>query len=137
MIRESYFLIIASLLGLPVSAQQTPEALGKLWVEAIKTHSVEKIKPLIHPHCPRDSVKLNILERMVDGELPHQFTIETTELGPKNLLEKIYIVIPDKQLNLKFITKTPAEKKRFGLGKGFPITKLKDLWFFAICSKSK
>lgn len=118
-------------------AQQTPEMLGQLWIEAIRANSIEKIRPLIHPNCPKDSMKPYLLERMVDGDLPPQFIIETRELGPKPQLEKVYIVIPDKQLNINYITKTKDERKKFGLGKGFPIAKLNNHWFFAICTKLK
>ena len=128
-------LILFSFSAILASAQQTPESLGQLWVEAIKEHSIERIKLLVHPNCPNDSVKNNILERMVSGELPLQFIFETTELGPKSQLEKVYIVIPDKQLNIKYITKTKEEKMKFGMGKGFPIAKLNDRWFFTICTK--
>ena len=128
-------LILVSFSAMVASAQQTPESLGQLWVEAIREHSIEKIKPLIHPNCPKGSVENNILERMVSDELPLQFVFETRELGPKSQLEKAYIVIPDKQLNINYITKTKDERMKFGIGKGFPIAKLNDRWFFTICTK--
>ncbi len=136
--KQTFFIVILiSFFAMAALAQQTPELLGKLWVEAIRAQSIEKVKSLVHPNCPRELVKSNILERMIEGELPPQLSIETLELGPKNLLEKVYFVIPEKQLNLKYITKTEVERKKFGIGKGFPIAKLNDRWYFAICLKSK
>ena len=50
--------------------------------------------------------------------------------------EKIDEVVPEKQLNIKFRTNTPEERAKYGLGKGFPIAKAADEWFFVICMKS-
>jgi hypothetical protein len=121
----------------PVSAlQQTPEELARLWVEAIKANSTAKIRPLIHPACPQKSISPEILERMVQGGLPDTYEIETRELGPRAELEKIYEVVPDKQLNIKYRTNSPEERTKYGLGKGFPIAKASGDWFFVVCVKS-
>jgi hypothetical protein len=118
------------------ASQQTPEDLAQLWVEAIKTNSTAKIRPLIHPACAQNSVSPEILARMVEGGLPATYVIETKELGPRAELEKIYEVVPDKQLTIKYRTDTPADQAKYGLGKGFPIAKAADKWFFVICTKS-
>jgi hypothetical protein len=117
------------------AAQRTPEDLARLWVEAIKENSTTKIRALIHPACPQNSISPEILARMVQGGLPEAYQIETSELGPREELQRIYQVVPDKQLNLKYRTNTPEEKARYGLGKGFPIARASDEWFFVICLK--
>ena len=117
------------------AAQRTPEDLARLWVEAIKENSTTKIRALIHPTCPQNSISPEILARMVQGGLPEAYQIETSELGPREELQRIYQVVPDKQLNLKYRTNTPEEKARYGLGKGFPIARASDGWFFVICLK--
>ena len=119
-----------------LAAQRTPEDLALLWVEAIKANSTVKIRPLIHPACPQNSISPDNLARMVGGGLPETYEIETRELGPRVELEKIYEVVPEKQLNIKFRTNTPEERAKYGLGKGFPIAKASDEWFFVICMKS-
>jgi hypothetical protein len=116
--------------------QQTPEELAQLWLEAIKTSSTAKIRPLIHPACPQNSISPEILARMVQGGLPETYEIETKELGPRAELEKIYQVVPEKQLNIKYRTNSPEDRARYGLGKGFPIAKASGEWFFVICAKS-
>jgi hypothetical protein len=73
---------------------------------------------------------------MVQGGLPETYEIETRELGPRAELEKIYEVVPDKQLNIKYRTNSPEDKAKYGLGKGFPIAKALGEWFFVICTKS-
>jgi hypothetical protein len=118
------------------ASQQTPEDLARLWVEAIKANSTAKIRPLIHPACPQNSISPEILARMVQGGLPETYEIETRELGPRAELEKIYEVVPDKQLNIKYRTNSSEEKAKYGLGKGFPIAKASGEWFFVICTKS-
>jgi len=121
----------------PASAlQQTPEELARLWVEAIKANSTAKIRPLIHPACPQKSISPEILKRMVQGGLPDTYEIETRELGPRAELEKMYEVVPDKQLNIKYRTNSPEERTKYGLGKGFPIAKASGEWFFVVCVKS-
>lgn len=119
-----------------LASQQTPEELARLWLEAIKTNSTEKVRPLIHPACPQGSISPEILGRMVQGGLPQVYEIETKDLGPRAELEKIYHVVPDKQLNIKFRTNSPDEKAKYGLGKGFPIAQASGEWFFVICVKS-
>src|SRR5260370_11270450 len=52
------------------ASQQTPEDLAQLWVEAIKTNSTAKIRPLIHPACPQNSVSPEALARMGECGLP-------------------------------------------------------------------
>jgi hypothetical protein len=118
------------------ASQQTPEDLARLWVEAIKANSIAKIRPLIHPACPQASISTEILARMVQGGLPEKFDIETREFGSRAELEKVYEVAPDKQLNIKYRTNSPEDRARYGLGKGFPIAKAGDEWFFVICMKS-
>lgn len=118
------------------SDQQTPEGLARLWIEAIKTNSTAKIRPLVHPACPQEALSPEILARMVDGELPPAYVIETRELGPRSALERIYEVVPDLQLTIKYQANTPAEKAKYGLGKGFPIGKSAGDWFFVICTRS-
>jgi hypothetical protein len=119
-----------------LASQQTPEELGRLWLEAIKASSTAKIRPLIHPACPQDSISPEILGRMVQGGLPEAYEIETKELGPRAELEKIYQVVPEKQLNIKFRTNSPEEKAKYGLGKSFPIAQASGEWFFMVCLKS-
>ena len=118
------------------ASQQTPEELAQLWLEAIKTSSTAKIRPLIHPACPQNSISPEILARMVQGGLPATYEIETKELGPRAELEKIYQIVPEKQLNIKYRTNSPEDRARYGLGKGFPIAKASGEWFFVICAKS-
>ena len=57
-------------------------------------------------------------------------------VGKRAALEKTYEVIPDLQLDIKYQITTPAEKARYGLGRGFPIAKAAGEWFFVICLKS-
>lgn len=119
------------------TAQQTPETLAQKWVAAIREHSLEKLIPLIHPNCPKDSLESEILERMIAGELPKNFRIEIKDLGPIEALEKVYLVTPSKQLNLRYITSSIDEKKKYGLGKGYPIAEDKGQWYFTVCAKKK
>jgi len=65
------------------AAQQAPEDLAQLWIEAIKENSTARIRPLIHPACPQNSIAPEILVRMVGGGLPETYDIETRELGPR------------------------------------------------------
>jgi hypothetical protein len=55
------------------ASQQTPEDLARLWVEAIKANSTAKIRLLIHPACPQNSISPEILARMVQGGLPETY----------------------------------------------------------------
>jgi hypothetical protein len=119
-----------------LASQQTPEELARAWVEAIKENSTEKMRPLVHPACPQSAISPEILARMVQGGLPAKYEIETRPLGARAELEKIYQVVPDNQLTLKFLTETPEDKAKYGLGKGFPIAKASGEWFFVICLKS-
>jgi hypothetical protein len=118
------------------ASQQTPEDLARLWVEAIKANSTAKIRPLVHPACPQKSISPEILARMVGGGLPETYEIETRELGPRAELERIYEVIPEKQLDIRFRTNSAEDKTKYGLGKGFPIARASGDWFFVICLKS-
>jgi hypothetical protein len=117
------------------ASHQTPEELAQLWIEAIKANSTTQIRPLIHPGCPPSSISPEILARMVGGGLPETYDIESRELGPRPELERIYEAVPDRQLTIKYRTSTPAEKEKYGLGKGFPIAKAAGGWFFVICLK--
>ena len=119
-----------------LATQQTPEDLARAWVEAIKENSTAKMRALVHPACPQGAIAPEILARMVQGGLPEKYEIETWPLGPRTELEKVYQVVPDSQLTLKFLTDTPEDKARYGLGKGFPIAKAAGGWFFVICLKS-
>jgi hypothetical protein len=119
-----------------LASQRTPEDLALLWIEAIKANSTTKIRPLIHPACPQKSISPDILARMVGGGLPEAYEMEARELGPRVELEKVYEVVPEKQLNIKFRTNTPEERAKYGLGKGFPIARASGEWFFVICMKS-
>ena len=118
------------------ASPQTPEELARSWIEAIKENSTAKMRALVHPACPQSSITPEILARMVQGGLPEKYGIETRPLGPRAELEKVYQVVPDSQLTLKFMTDTPEDKAKYGLGKGFPIAKASDGWFFVICPKS-
>jgi hypothetical protein len=118
------------------ASQQTPEGLAQRWIEAIKANSPAEIRQLIHPGCPQTSITPEILARMAGGGLPETYDIESRELGPRAELERIYEVVPDRQLTIKYRTNTPAEKEKYGLGKGFPIAKSAGEWFFVICLKS-
>ncbi len=125
------FTIFGAILGIGIgclpqevpAAQQTPEDLAQLWIEAIKENSTARIRSLIHPACPQNSITPEILARMVGGGLPETYDIETRELGPRAELEKVYAVVPEKQLNIRFKTSTPEDKAKYGLGKGFPIAR--------------
>lgn len=118
------------------ASQQTPEDLARLWVEAIRANSAAKIRPLIHPACPQKSISPEILARMVGGGLPETYEIETRELGPRAELERVYEVVPEKQLNTKYRTGTAKHKAKYGLGNGFPIARASGEWFFVVCVKS-
>jgi hypothetical protein len=119
-----------------LASQQTPEELARSWIEAIRENSTAKMRALVHPACPQSSITPEMLARMVQGGLPEKYEIETRPLGPRAELEKVYQVVPDSQLTLKFLTNTPEDKARYGLGKGFPIAKASGEWFFVICLKS-
>ena len=119
-----------------LASQQTPEELARSWVEAIKENSTAKMRALIHHACPQSAITPEMLARMVQGGLPEKYEIETRPLGPRAELEKVYQVVPDSQLTLKFLTETPEEKAKYVLGKGFPIAKASGEWFFVICLKS-
>jgi hypothetical protein len=119
-----------------LALQQTPEDLARAWVEAIKENSTAKMRALVHPACPQNSITPEMLARMVQGGLPEEYETETRPLGPRAELEKIYQVVPDSQLTLKFLINTPEDKAKYGLGKGFPIAKASGEWFFVICLKS-
>jgi hypothetical protein len=142
---KSVFTIFGTTLGICIgclsqevpAAQQTPEDLAQLWIEAIKENSTARIRPLIHPGCPQNSISPEILARMVGGGLPEAYDIETRELGPRAELEKVYEVVPEKQLNIRFRTSTPEDTAKYGVGKGFPIARASEAWFFAICLKSR
>jgi hypothetical protein len=127
---------IASFSQAAPASQQTPEDLAQLWIEAIKANSTAEIRRMIHPGCPQTSVTPEILARMVGGGLPETYDIESRELGPRAELERIYEVVPDRQLTIKYRTNTPAGKEKYGLGKGFPIAKAAGGWFFVVCLKS-
>ena len=116
-------------------AQETPEDLGRLWAAAIAHHSAAEARALIHPNCPEGSIPPQLLERLVDGPLPPHYSIVTQNLGRPSDLAAIYRVIPEKQLTLKYETATPDERRRFGLGKGFPIARADGRWFFVVCLK--
>jgi len=118
------------------TAQSTPKQLGEMWVSAIKTAKADKIRPLIHPACPKESVSEEIVKRMAAGPLPSEYKFETVELGEKDVLRKIYAVAPDKQLNLKYMSRSSEERKKFGLGKGYPIARKGGKWYFVVCGKN-
>ncbi len=119
------------------ASQNTPQELGELWVASIRSSSTDKIKTLIHPNCPKSSVSDQLLKRMVAGPMPNRFTIETLDLGEKDVLRKIYAVLPEKQLNLKYVNHGFEDQKKFGLGKGFPISRIDGKWYFVVCTKTK
>jgi hypothetical protein len=141
---KTVFTIFGTILGVCIgclsqgvtAAQQTPEDLAQLWIAALKENSTARIRPLIHPACPQNSIAPEILARMVGGGLPETYDIEIRELGPRAELEKVYAVVPEKQLNIRFRTSTPEDKAKYGLGKGFPIARASETWFFVICIKS-
>jgi hypothetical protein len=118
-----------------VIAQETPDSLAALWIDAIKDHSTLKIMPLVHPLCSEKSIPLGLLERMVDGDIPADVTINTSNLGSKEQLAKVFEIVPDKQLNLVYVSLTDQDKEKYGLGKGFPIAQHNAKWFFVICTK--
>jgi hypothetical protein len=141
-LRKSLLLAISALTAAVVVgtstalyAQESPDDLAALWIEAIKAHSTSKIMPLIHPGCSKENIQNAILERMTDGDLPAEVTIITTMLGNKAALEKVYEIIPDMQLNLQYVTHSKEDRAKFGIGKGFPISLLNSKWFFVICTK--
>ncbi len=115
---------------------RSPQQLGELWVKAIQAHSTDQLQPLIHPGCKNGVIKPAILNRMVAGDVAPRYTFSTSEIGPREALEKIFLVIPEKNLLLTYDVTTPEEKKQYGMGKGFPIARADDgSWYFAICAK--
>ncbi|MEQ1876259.1 MAG: hypothetical protein ABL958_06410 [Bdellovibrionia bacterium] len=119
-----------------VFTQTTPDGLGEMWIAAIKSNTPDKIKGLIHPKCPKAAVTSEILKRMVSGPLPTKFELEAVDLGEQDVLRKIYAVLPEKQLNLKYVTKNFEERQKFGLGKGFPIGRIDGKWYFIVCART-
>ena len=73
-----------------------------MWIEAIKEISTARMRPLIHPALPRNSISPEILARMVGGGLPETYDIETNGLGPRAELEKVYDSRAEKPLNIRF-----------------------------------
>jgi hypothetical protein len=72
---------------------------------------------------PQKSISPEILAGMVEGGLPEIYEIETRELGRRAELERIYEVVPEKQLNIKYRPNTAEDKAKYGLGKGFSTAK--------------
>ena len=93
------------------------------------------MRALVHPACPQSAITPEILARMVQGGLPEKYEIETRPLGPRSELEKVYQVVPDSQLTLKFLTDTPEDKANTDWARAFRSQKRRG-WFFVICLKS-
>jgi len=101
-----------------LASQQTPEELAQLWLEAIKTSSTAKIRPLIHPGARKIRSRRSFLGRMVQGGLPEDMKIETKELGPRAELEKIYQLFPEKQLKHKIPNEFSGGQGKIWVGQG-------------------
>lgn len=115
--------------------QDSPEGLAHLWIDAIKTNSIKQIKPLIHPSCLPKDIKQDTLDRMISGVLPPEVKVVTIELGSKPMLSNVYMVVPDKQLSLEYVSHSKADRTKYGIGKGFPIARYESKWFFVVCTK--
>jgi hypothetical protein len=115
-------------------AQETPESLAALWLEAIKAHSPAMVMPLVHPSCSQENIHKDIIERMISGDLPTEVTVTTEVLSEKVALAKVFEVAPEMQLNLNYVTQTKEDRKKYGIGKGFPIALYNAKWFFVICT---
>ena len=85
------------------------------------------------PHARRRPS--DVLSRMVEGLLPPKYSVEAKPLTDRAALERVYRVVPDMQLNIRFQTDTPEDKARYGLGKGFPIGVSEGKWYFVVCMK--
>lgn len=127
--------LLSVLLSTSAHAQKTPEALAEIWVDALHNHDPSKLKPYIHPDCPADSIPYGVLNRMVSGKLSPTYQINTTDLGPADIVKESFYVIPEMQLVIYQNTKTPEDRKLYGIGKGFPIAKKNDYWYFVLCMK--
>ena len=136
-------LLVIAILSLSTSAfaqtiatAATPEALGKLWAHAIQQDSTDELKPLLHPGCTQGDIKSAILNRMVSGGLPANYTFEVEDMTtPAEQLDKIFLVRPEKNLIIHYLTSNEDDKHRYGIGKGFPIAQKDGRWYFAICKK--
>jgi len=130
---------LSALLLLPslsTKAQSTPEALGDFWIQAIEQNAPDKIRLLVHPSCPPNSIKPEILARMTEGPLPPRYKIEVMHLSThKTTLEKTFWVLPENELSLRYITTTKSERKKYGIGKSFHIAQHDKQWYFVICPK--
>lgn len=117
-------------------AQATPDELGKQWAQATREGSVDAIIPLIHPDCPKDSIKPEILARMVEGGGPPDYSIRTEAITtPEKYLDRLFFVRPEKNLTLSYAAKSETEKRKVGLGKSFPIAVKDGRWYFVVCTK--
>lgn len=120
----------------PPPVAMTPEGLGKLWAHAIHKNSVDELKPLLHPDCAKGTTSPAILKRMVSGGLApnYSFTVEDMN-APAEQLDKVFLVRPEKTLIIHYDTSNDDDKRRYGVGKGFPIARKDGHWYFDVCKK--
>lgn len=130
---RSLIFLLALTYPTTIMAQHTPDALAELWVEAIKKNDTSSIRQLVHPKCNETQIAPEILTKMVQGDVPANYKVKTSPLGPKETLARIYAVIPEMQLTLKYDFTSQEEKERYGLGKGYPIAQYEGKWYFTIC----
>lgn len=116
-------------------AQENPIKLGEAWVEAIQSNSTEKMKKLFHPECLKQKSIQTVIQRMASGPLPKKYSLETNELtASAEQLKLVYLILPKKQLSIKYLVDTREEKQKYGLGKTLPIVLFGKNWLFS-CQK--
>jgi hypothetical protein len=114
----------------------TPDALGKAWATAIQDNSTDELKRLLHPDCAKGEIKPAILSRMVSGGLPPAYTIDSEDMTtPTEQLDRVFLVRPTKNLLIHYVTANDDDKRKYGMGKGFPIAQKDGSWYFAVCAK--
>lgn len=116
-------------------AQENPHQLGEAWVDAIQSKSAEKMKRLFHPECLKQKSIHTVIQRMISGPLPKEYSIETKELSASTeQLKQAYLILPQKHLGIKYLVGTKEEKQKYGLGKALPVVLYQKNWLFS-CPK--
>ena len=114
----------------------TTDGLGKAWAKAIQDNSTDELKPLLHPDCAKFNTPSAVLTRMVSGGLPPAYTFSTMEVpGTPEQLDKTFGVRPTQQLVINYMAANDDDKRRYGIGKGFPIAQKDGHWYFTVCKK--
>lgn len=135
---KSLLILLLCTISTAVYADETPtpDALGKLWVVAIQNNSTTELKQLIHPDCANGAITPSILTRMVSGGIPPAYTIDTQDMNaPPEQLDKVFLIRPTKTLLIHYITANDDDRRKYGVGKGFPIAQKDGNWYFAVCAK--